>query len=124
MIFSRYTLERAGWSCSFDSYNPNLLYCGLANNTICIYDIRNTKTRVQYLQAKDTRFSVHSLQIASVTLGEKNILYSTPVESCIWKLKDDEEPELRSLPTEGNGKRIISNNKNYKYSILMHVKID
>ncbi|KAL1935379.1 hypothetical protein VTP01DRAFT_4519 [Rhizomucor pusillus] len=102
-IFQTYILERPGWSCSFDPRNPSLLHCGQANNTICIFDIRNTNTHVQCLQAKDTRFPIHSMQIFYTASGQKEILYSTPVGSYVWKLMDGQEPELRPLPQLENG---------------------
>lgn len=105
-MYYRYILERPGWSCSFDPRNPSLLHCGQANNTICIFDIRNTNTHVQCLQAKDTRFPIHSMQIFYTASGQKEILYSTPVGSYVWKLMDGQEPELRPLPQLENGKAV------------------
>lgn len=62
MIFFRYQLPSVGWSCEFDESNPNQFYCGLANNSIMIYDTRNTKECLNKIVNKNlNQTPVHSL---------------------------------------------------------------
>ena len=37
------------WACAWDLDDSNLLYCGLQNGTVEVYDVRNTAGHVQRL---------------------------------------------------------------------------
>lgn len=44
-----YKLDAPGWSCASNHSDPNLVYCGVTNNKLLVFDIRNTKGCVQTL---------------------------------------------------------------------------
>ncbi|ORZ22559.1 hypothetical protein BCR42DRAFT_406480 [Absidia repens] len=57
-----YTLPAAGWSCEFDSTNENQFYCGLSDNSVLVFDIRNTKKYLQQLyDSKTAAVPLHSM---------------------------------------------------------------
>lgn len=49
-IVLRVPLKCAAYSTCFDSFNPNLIYAGLQNNTICVFDIRNSQNPIHTLE--------------------------------------------------------------------------
>ncbi|KAI8891234.1 hypothetical protein K501DRAFT_265100 [Backusella circina FSU 941] len=51
-VVQSYQLGSPGWSCSFDSKDSNLLYCGLGNGSLLVYDIRNTNTHLHNLKGQ------------------------------------------------------------------------
>ncbi|CAO3629776.1 unnamed protein product [Cunninghamella echinulata] len=61
-VLQTYQLPSPGWSCEFDESNPNQFYCGLANNSIMLYDIRNTKECLKNIVNKNLiRTPIHSM---------------------------------------------------------------
>ncbi|KAI9256549.1 hypothetical protein BDA99DRAFT_141390 [Phascolomyces articulosus] len=106
-IIQAYGLETPGWSCDFDEIDSNLLYCGLANNAVLVYDIRNTKNYLHRLRPPNTtgNFPIHSLAVttkADHNDGARMILCSNTVGSFLWELNvaassEDQEPEFHPL---------------------------
>lgn len=98
----RYTLPKPAWSCSFDSNDPNLIYCGLASNVVSIFDIRNTKSSIKDMQASAQNYGIHSM--TSVAMGEKRLLLcSNTVESYIWESPTREDATLRKIQDDPEG---------------------
>lgn len=59
-----YSLEANGWSCCFDPVDRNLFYAGLANGSICIFDVRNTAGAMRVLSAAAaSSLPIHSLSV-------------------------------------------------------------
>ncbi|CAO3682072.1 unnamed protein product [Rhizopus stolonifer] len=94
-----YTLGIAGWSCAFDENNSNLLYCGLANNTLMVYDIRNTKDHLHKLKDSSSQISapIHSLNVAKADNTHPSVLCSNLVNSYEWEFGENEP---RCIPIE------------------------
>ncbi|KAI7854455.1 WD40-repeat-containing domain protein [Circinella umbellata] len=89
-VIQTYSLEKPGWSCDFDETDSNLLYCGLLNNTVSIYDIRNTKNHLHQLRPPNTpgNFSIHSLAAVNNGAGggKRLIFCSNNMGSYMWEL--------------------------------------
>ncbi|EIE79779.1 hypothetical protein RO3G_04484 [Rhizopus delemar RA 99-880] len=86
---SDYTLEFPGWSCAFDDHNTNLLYCGLGNNTLMVYDIRNTRSHLHKLKDSSSQAPIHSLNVGQVNDSHSAVLCSNLVQSYVWNFKKD-----------------------------------
>ncbi|KAG0741828.1 hypothetical protein G6F57_010836 [Rhizopus arrhizus] len=84
-----YTLEFPGWSCAFDDHNTNLLYCGLGNNTLMVYDIRNTRSHLHKLKDSSSQAPIHSLNVGQVNDSHSAVLCSNLVQSYVWNFKKD-----------------------------------
>ncbi|KAG2222380.1 hypothetical protein INT45_006902 [Circinella minor] len=89
-VIQTYSLEKPGWSCDFDETDSNLLYCGLLNNTVSVYDIRNTKNHLHQLRPPNTpgNFSIHSLAAVNNGAGggKRLIFCSNNMGSYMWEL--------------------------------------
>ncbi|KAI9024483.1 hypothetical protein CLU79DRAFT_109218 [Phycomyces nitens] len=91
-VLQRYHLEAPGWSCNFDNHDPNILYCGLANGTIVVYDIRNPHQPLYCLRLDTSIGPIHSLDIFSDE-NQYRILCSGLSSSVGWSIgKSNEVP--------------------------------
>lgn len=45
-----YNTPAPAWSCAWNDYDTNYIYCGLQNGTCLIFDVRNTDTYLKSLQ--------------------------------------------------------------------------
>ncbi|KAI9492294.1 WD40-repeat-containing domain protein [Zychaea mexicana] len=104
-VIQAFSLEKAGWSCEFDETDSNLFYCGLANNTVLVYDIRNTKSHLHHLRpnTSSNNFPIHSLASTKRENGNRIILCSNNMGSYLWELdSSNQEPVFHSLPSTDN----------------------
>ncbi|KAI9264482.1 hypothetical protein BY458DRAFT_228430 [Sporodiniella umbellata] len=87
-----YILDVPGWSCAFDENQTHLLYCGLANNILMVYDVRNTRSHLHKLKDPSSQASapIHSLSVGKSDNGNSSIMCSNLVKSYEWHLKDNE----------------------------------
>lgn len=94
-------MDAPGWSCAFDEYDDNLLYCGLANNTLMVYDIRNTKSPLHKL--KDSTLSalapIHSLNIGQLNDSRTTVLCSNLKQSYVWTFESDHSVRFNPIVT-------------------------
>ncbi|RUS21578.1 WD40-repeat-containing domain protein [Endogone sp. FLAS-F59071] len=58
-IVQSFELDSPGWSCSWKDDDTNYMFCGLANGTVLMFDIRSTKGPVARLQYG--RKPIHSM---------------------------------------------------------------
>ncbi|KAI8877722.1 hypothetical protein K501DRAFT_278183 [Backusella circina FSU 941] len=88
-----YSLDAPAWSCHVDQHDPNILYCGLVNSTIMVFDIRNSKTHLKALssQIMTSGSPLHSIQ--SVRVGDKKdtLLCSNLIKTFWWEDPTAEE---------------------------------
>ncbi|KAI8146331.1 hypothetical protein BJV82DRAFT_413421 [Fennellomyces sp. T-0311] len=97
-VLVTYPIERAGWSCAFDEADPTMFYCGLANNTVLVYDNRNTKTHLHQLHPNGPNAPIHSLAVMKTATG-RMVLCSNTLGSYAWELRPSEEPVHHPLPS-------------------------
>ena len=97
-VLLKYPTEKAGWSCAFDESDPNILYCGLANNTVLIFDNRNTNTHLQQLHPDGPNAAIHSLAVTKTEAG-RMLLCSNTLGSYAWELGSSGGPVHHSLPS-------------------------
>ncbi|CAO3594575.1 unnamed protein product [Absidia cylindrospora] len=90
-----YTLPAAGWSCEFDSTNENQFYCGLSNNSVLVFDIRNTKNHLQQLyDDKTAAVPLHSMISCQLGNDHRSSTSSTLICASLtqtyqWKWNQD-----------------------------------
>ena len=48
--YIRYSTPAPAWSCAWNEYDTNYIYCGLQNGTCLVFDIRNTNTYLKSIQ--------------------------------------------------------------------------
>jgi hypothetical protein len=79
-------LKVPGWSCCFNETNTNKVYCGLADSSIVVYDIRNTRAYESLLCSPETlsKTPIHSMFVKSNDLGRPKIYCSNLMETFIW----------------------------------------
>ncbi|KAL0074816.1 hypothetical protein F4703DRAFT_1891075 [Phycomyces blakesleeanus] len=108
-VLQTYNLDCAGWSCDFDSVDPNILYCGLSNDTVMVYDIRNTKESLFRLRNSEITggAQIHSLHTCVIE-GRSTILCANSLKAYMWQsestesnTEDDYICSLLNLGTEG-----------------------
>lgn len=49
-VVQTYNTPAPAWSCAWNDYDTNYIYCGLQNGTCLIFDVRNTDTYLKSLQ--------------------------------------------------------------------------
>lgn len=75
-----FALEAPGWSCCFDPQDRNLVYVGLGNGKICMFDLRKTEAQpvVTISSSVGERISpVHSLTVFAPEQDWRLILMAT-----------------------------------------------
>ncbi|CAO3665572.1 unnamed protein product [Umbelopsis ramanniana] len=48
--FISYNLTAPGWCCSWDEVDENRLYCGLIDDSVMVFDVRNTRQHIYHLK--------------------------------------------------------------------------
>lgn len=82
-------MEAPGWCCSFDPENSSLLYCGLANATTLVYDIRNTAKPLHRLQDRQKTGASPMYSLIPMTVGGKStVLCGNLTKITAWDLDD------------------------------------
>ncbi|KAI9031543.1 hypothetical protein CLU79DRAFT_830819 [Phycomyces nitens] len=108
-ILQTYNLGYAGWSCDFDPVDPNILYCGLSNDTVMVYDVRNTKESLFSLRNAEITggAQIHSLH-ASIIGGKSTLLCANSLKAYMWQsestksnTEDDYVCNLLNIETDG-----------------------
>lgn len=90
-------LTSPGWSVAFDSIDRNVIYVGLANRRIAVFDIRRMQTAVKEAILVDTGnppLPVHSLFMAKIGEGEKRVLVGATMNGVFVS---EAYPDIRSL---------------------------
>lgn len=78
-------LSMPGWSCCFNESNSSKIYCGLADSSIVVYDIRNTQTSERWLSSNAlSKTPIHSMFVKSNHLGRPRVYCSNLMETFIW----------------------------------------
>lgn len=99
-----YPLGNQGWSCAFDNRDNNLVYCGLANDTLNVYDARFTKNVLAQLKGPADG-PLHSIAVVTHPRdGQKYILCSNRTKSYFWEWHGPEDSVLKTMPDQGDGK--------------------
>jgi hypothetical protein len=105
-----YSLDLPAWSCHIDQHDPNILYCGLVNSTIMVFDIRNSKTHVKSLSSPSMTSGspLHSIQ--SIRVGGKNdtLLCSNLMKTFWWQDPADEHSTCTVLDVNNDKGRLCS----------------
>lgn len=50
-VVQTYSTPAPAWSCAWNDYDTNYIYCGLQNGTCLIFDVRNTTTYLKSIQS-------------------------------------------------------------------------
>lgn len=79
-------LTAPGWSCCFSESNTNKVYCGLADSSIVVYDIRNIRTYESLLCSPHvlSKTPIHSMFVKRNPLGRPTVYCSNLMETFIW----------------------------------------
>ena len=51
LFYVSYSTPVPAWSCAWNDYDTNYIYCGLQNGTCLIFDVRNTDTYLKSIQS-------------------------------------------------------------------------
>ena len=51
LFYFSYSTPVPAWSCAWNDYDTNYIYCGLQNGTCLIFDVRNTDTYLKSIQS-------------------------------------------------------------------------
>ncbi|ORX59830.1 hypothetical protein DM01DRAFT_1318025, partial [Hesseltinella vesiculosa] len=78
-VLQKFLLPAPGWSCEFDCLDPNIFYCGLANNMVHMYDVRNTKCSMDEFSPDTSQVPLHTLLSYQPATGRD--LPTTPQKS-------------------------------------------
>lgn len=92
-IWVSYELGVPGWSCATDNTNPSIVYCGLTNNTVLIFDIRNTKEFVRKLiePCVPGIFSpIHSMDVFTNDSASSMLICSNLTHNYGWSTSKEE----------------------------------
>ena len=54
----RYALPHAVWTCDFSRDEPNVVFAGMSNGSVSVFDLRNTEKEVETLVASTARSPV------------------------------------------------------------------
>jgi hypothetical protein len=63
MSLPSYNLDAPGWCCGWDDSDENRLYCGLVDDTVMVFDVRNTRDHIYHLKdhALTKKKPIHSI---------------------------------------------------------------
>ncbi|KAI8077845.1 uncharacterized protein BX664DRAFT_318422 [Halteromyces radiatus] len=102
-ILLSHTLPMAGWSCEFDIKNSNQFYCGLANNTVLVFDIRNTKGCLMQLNDDNTNNTPLHTMISCQLEGDHqtssfpSLVCSNLTQTYQWQWQDNLQEPICNL---------------------------
>ncbi|KAI8388435.1 uncharacterized protein BYT42DRAFT_560081 [Radiomyces spectabilis] len=120
-VVQTYPLEAAGWSCDFDTQDANLVYCGLQNNAVLVFDIRNTRSHLDRLHKPSATGSapLHSLISSSID-GQRTLLCANLTRSYCWRWNSDTtEWDCHMLGLEQDGYKPFSLSKSDQNSSIL-----
>ncbi|KAL0096667.1 hypothetical protein J3Q64DRAFT_1029596 [Phycomyces blakesleeanus] len=93
-VVERFQLEAPGWSCNFDDSRFNIIYCGLSNGVIVVYDILNPQQLLYRLRQDQNIGPIHSLYTVSIE-NQYRIMCSSVSGSVGWSIdKANEQPPV------------------------------
>ncbi|KAL0095829.1 hypothetical protein F4703DRAFT_1089684 [Phycomyces blakesleeanus] len=93
-VVERFQLEAPGWSCNFDDSRFNIIYCGLSNGVIVVYDILNPQQLLYRLRQDQNIGPIHSLYTVSIE-NQYRIMCSSVSGSIGWSIdKANEQPPV------------------------------
>ncbi|KAG2230875.1 hypothetical protein INT48_003038 [Thamnidium elegans] len=117
-VVQSYKLEAPGWSCTIDAENPNTMYCGLTNNTVLVFDIRNTKNYIHKLvePCEPKIYSpIHSMDVAHKD-GTSIVICSNLEHIYGWSTVNNEDYEYMPFEYTNDYK---SFNTTYQDNVLL-----
>ncbi|KAI9284563.1 hypothetical protein BC943DRAFT_361256 [Umbelopsis sp. AD052] len=88
-VVQSYNLTAPGWCCSWDEVDENRLYCGLMDDSIMVFDVRNTREHMYHLKNHELtkKKPIHSIVHMA---GPKNSILCANLD-CLyqWDLSGD-----------------------------------
>jgi len=72
-VVQTYSTPAPAWSCAWNDYDTNYIYCGLQNGTCLIFDVRNTNTYLKSIQ-NETGGSCPVISVAHVSPDPHGVL--------------------------------------------------
>ena len=86
LFYFSYSTPVPAWSCTWNDYDTNYIYCGLQNGTCLIFDVRNTDTYLKSIQSA-TGGSCPVISVAHVSPDPHGALRWDALSS-IWFIFD------------------------------------
>ncbi|KAH8554934.1 hypothetical protein BGW37DRAFT_217150 [Umbelopsis sp. PMI_123] len=82
-VVQSYNLTAPGWCCSWDDADENRLYCGLIDDSVMVFDVRNTREHIYHLKnhALTGKKPIHSIIHLG---GPKNSVLCANLD-CLYK---------------------------------------
>ncbi|CAO3687325.1 unnamed protein product [Umbelopsis vinacea] len=82
-VVQSYNLDAPGWCCGWDDSDENRLYCGLVDDTVMVFDVRNTRDHIYHLKdhALTKKKPIHSIVHLG---GPKNSILCANLD-CLYK---------------------------------------
>ncbi|XP_069312819.1 E3 ubiquitin-protein ligase RFWD3 [Eulemur rufifrons] len=106
-VVQTYNAGRPVWSCCWCLDENNLIYAGLANGSILVYDLRSTSYHVQELVPQKARCPLVSLsyipRAASSAFPYGGVLAGTLENASFWELRTGFSHWPHVLPLEPGG---------------------
>ncbi|KAI8576088.1 hypothetical protein K450DRAFT_258396 [Umbelopsis ramanniana AG] len=88
-VVQSYNLTAPGWCCSWDEVDENRLYCGLIDDSVMVFDVRNTREHIYHLKNHELtkKKPIHSIVHMG---GPKNSILCANLD-CLyqWDLSGD-----------------------------------
>lgn len=101
--FISYNLTAPGWCCSWDEVDENRLYCGLIDDSVMVFDVRNTRQHIYHLKNHELtkKKPIHSIVHMG---GSKNSILCANLD-CLykWDLNGD-APVCSVIEMDSQGK--------------------
>lgn len=102
-----YSLSAQGWSCVFDPIDTNIIYVGLGNGTLCIFDVhrpRDGPIRIINAFSRDGKsIPIHSITVIPEKNGDgKNLILANPMGPFFIYLDSDKCPQRVLYPDDSN----------------------
>ncbi|KAI8343894.1 hypothetical protein BC941DRAFT_407260 [Chlamydoabsidia padenii] len=119
-----YNLPLAGWSCEFNCVDTNQFYCGLSNNSILVFDIRNTKNHLHQLfdKKKTANAPIHTM-ISCQLDGDyqtSTLICASLTHTYQWEwIQGEQEPTYDFFPNQEKGYTPYALAFDNKYKSLM-----
>jgi len=101
-VVQSYDLAAPGWCCSWDDSDENHLYCGLVDDSVMVFDVRNTREHIYHLKhhALTKKKPIHSIVHVG---GPKNTILCANLD-CLYKWEiDGDEPVCSVIEVETPG---------------------
>lgn len=104
MSLPSYNLDAPGWCCGWDDSDENRLYCGLVDDTVMVFDVRNTRDHIYHLKdhALTKKKPIHSIVHLG---GPKNSILCANLD-CLYKWDlDGDTPTCSVIEMNSQGRR-------------------